>query len=96
MTAAGPTITDRIAHSAISPPAGVAPAPVERISRRSQTGHFLRHYLEMCAPMCIGFAVGDLAYFWVAAQFGYSEPFSELPELSVMVVTFTMTAPMVA
>ena len=28
--------------------------------------------------------------------FGYSEPFSELPELSVLVVTFTMTAPMVA
>jgi len=66
------------------------------ISRRRQTGHFLRHYLEMCAPMCIGFAVGDLAYFWAAAQFGYSKPFSELPELSVVVVTFTMTAPMVA
>jgi hypothetical protein len=69
---------------------------VSAISRRRQTGHFLRHYLEMCAPMCIGFAVGDLAYFWVAAQFGYSKPFSELPELSVAVVTFTMTVPMVA
>lgn len=65
-------------------------------SRRKQVGHFLRHYLEMCVPMCIGFAVGDLVYFWVAARFGYSKPFSELPELSVVVVTFTMTAPMVA
>jgi hypothetical protein len=46
--------------------------------------------------MCIGFAVGDLVYFWAAGQFGYSEPFRELPELSVAVVTFTMTAPMVA
>jgi hypothetical protein len=50
----------------------------------------------MCVPMCIGFAVGDLVYFWAAGQFGYSEPFSELPVLSVLVVTFTMTAPMVA
>jgi hypothetical protein len=50
----------------------------------------------MCAPMCIGFAVGDLVYFRAAAQFGYSEPFRELPELSVVVVTVTMTAPMVA
>jgi hypothetical protein len=67
-----------------------------RASRRRQSGHFLLHYFEMCAPMCVGFAVGDLIYFWAAGLFGYSEPFSELPELSVMVVTFTMTAPMVA
>jgi hypothetical protein len=46
--------------------------------------------------MCVGFAIGDLVYFWAAGQFGYSEPFSELPELSVLVVTFTMTAPMAA
>ena len=36
------------------------------ISRSRRTAHFLRHYLEMCAPMCIGFAVGDLVYFWAA------------------------------
>jgi hypothetical protein len=35
-------------------------------------------------------------YFGIAAWFGYSQPFSELPVLSVVVVTFTMTAPMVA
>jgi hypothetical protein len=46
--------------------------------------------------MCIGFAVGDIVYFWAARELGYSEPFSELPELSVAIVTFTMTAPMVA
>ncbi|HEX2433458.1 MAG TPA: hypothetical protein VHI55_05845 [Gaiellaceae bacterium] len=56
----------------------------------------MRHFLEMCAPMCIGFAVGDLLYFWAAEQQGYSEPFKQLPELSVLVVTFTMTAPMTA
>jgi hypothetical protein len=66
------------------------------MGRRRQVRHFVRHYIEMCAPMCIGFAVGDLVYFRAAEQFGYSEPFSELPEVSVLVVTFTMTAPMVA
>ena len=66
------------------------------ISRRRQTNHFVLHFLEMCAPMCIGFAVGDLVYFWAAGQQGYSEPFRQLPELSVLIVTFTMTAPMTA
>ena len=61
-----------------------------------QIGRFVLHYFEMCIPMCIGFAVGDLLYFWVAGLFGYSEPFTELPVLSVAVVTFTMTAPMTA
>jgi hypothetical protein len=65
-----------------------------RASRRRQSGHFVLHYFEMCVPMCVGFAVGDLIYFWAAGLFGYSEPFSQLPELSVMVITFTMTAPM--
>jgi hypothetical protein len=73
-----------------------APAAASTISPWRPAGHFLRHYLEMCAPMCVGFAVGDLVYFWAAGRFGYSEPFSELPELSVAVVTLTMTAPMAA
>jgi len=80
--------------AAVEPRAALTPASTT--SRRRQTAHFLRHYLEMCAPMCVGFAVGDLVYFWAAGRFGYSEPLSELPELSVLVVTFTMTAPMVA
>jgi hypothetical protein len=80
--------------AAVQPRAArVAASPT---SRWRLAGHFLRHYFEMCAPMCLGFAVGDLIYFWAADQFGYSEPFTELPELSVAVVTFTMTAPMVA
>jgi uncharacterized membrane protein YozB (DUF420 family) len=50
----------------------------------------------MCAPICIGFALGDLIYLWVAEQQGYSEPFRQLPVSSVLVVTLTMTAPMTA
>jgi hypothetical protein len=65
-------------------------------TRRGRFGRFVLHFFEMCAPMCIGFAIGDLIYFWGASKFGYSKPFSELPALSVVIVTFTMTAPMVA
>jgi hypothetical protein len=46
--------------------------------------------------MCVGFVVGDLVYFWAAEQQGYSEPFRQLPELSVLIVTLTMTVPMTA
>lgn len=66
------------------------------MSRKRSTASFALHYLEMCAPMCVGFAAGDLVYFWLAGRFGYSEPFRELPELSLLVVTFAMTAPMAA
>lgn len=66
------------------------------VSRFRQAGHFVRHFFEMCIPMCVGFALGDLIYFWAAGLFGYSEPFKQLPELSVLVVTFAMTAPMTA
>jgi hypothetical protein len=71
-------------HAAVTP----------KLSRRRQIGHFGVHYFEMCLPMCIGFALGDLVYFWAAGLFGYSHPFRQLPELSVLVVTFNMTAPM--
>jgi hypothetical protein len=59
-------------------------------------GHFVLHFFEMCVPMCLGFAVGDVVYFTVASLLGYSEPFRELPVLSLAIVTFNMTAPMVA
>src|SRR5215207_8981801 len=62
----------------------------------SRLGRFTLHFFEMCAPMCVGFAIGDLLYFWAAGRFGYSEPFKQLSELSLLIVTLTMTAPMVA
>jgi len=67
-----------------------------RLSLFGRVGRFAMHYFEMCIPMCIGFVVGDLIYFSIAGTLGYSEPFTELPTLSVLVVTFTMTAPMTA
>ena len=46
--------------------------------------------------MCIGFAIGDALYFWLAGLAGYSKPFDQLPGVSVLVVTVSMTAPMTA
>jgi hypothetical protein len=70
-------------------------ALAEQSTRRGRFGRFALHFFEMCAPMCVGFAIGDLIYFWTAGKFGYPHPFKDLPELSVVIVTFTMTAPMV-
>lgn len=61
-----------------------------------RAAHFVLHYFEMCIPMCIGFAVGDAIYIAVGRSLGYTDPFSELPVLSVLIVTFSMTAPMAA
>jgi hypothetical protein len=71
-------------------------ALVPKAKLPGRIARFTLHFFEMCLPMCIGFAVGDIAYFAVARAFGYSQPFRELPELSVLVVTFNMTAPMAA
>jgi hypothetical protein len=76
---------------------GVGTIAAGALKRRSnEVGHFVFHYFEMCVPMCVGFALGDLVYFWAAGRLGYSHPFEDLPELSVLVVTLSMTAPMTA
>ena len=67
-----------------------------RHGRIGGLGHFVLHFFEMCMPMCIGWAVGDLVYFAVADPLGSSEPFRDWPELSLAIVTFNMTAPMAA
>lgn len=62
--------------------------------RRAQFVRFALHYVEMCVAMCVGFAIGDAIFFGLAGLVGYSRPFSELPVLSVLVVTVSMTVPM--
>ena len=54
-----------------------------RVSTRGQIGHFMLHYFEMCVPMCVGFAVLDLVYYWAAGLAGYTNPFRQLPMLFV-------------
>jgi hypothetical protein len=85
----GAAMTTTIRDEAVS--ADAAPVSLPR-----RAGHFVQHFFEMCVPMCIGFALGDLLYFWLAGLAGYSEPFSELPVLSTTLVTVFMTAPMAA
>jgi hypothetical protein len=82
-------------HSHRFPAHGARPMPTSP-SRLQQVGRFGLHFAEMCIPMCVGFMVGDAIYFVIAALVGYSQPFTDLPVLSVFVVTFNMTAPMVA
>jgi hypothetical protein len=66
------------------------------VTTAHQIWNFVRHYLEMCIAMCVGIGVGDAIYFAIAGAAGYSDPFGQLPVLSLAVVTFSMTAPMVA
>ena len=83
------SVVEKIPHET-----AVSSRAPSRLVRRALA--FVRHFFEMCIPMCIGFAVGDLVYFWLAGRAGYSEPFTDLPVLSVLVVTISMTAPMTA
>jgi hypothetical protein len=66
------------------------------MTRVRQAWNFVRHYLEMCIAMCVGIAIGDVIYVAVAGAAGFADPFGQLPVLSLVVVTFSMTAPMVA
>jgi hypothetical protein len=75
---------------------GTTSAHPARHRRLGRLGHFALHFFEMCMPMCIGWAVGDVVYFAVADPLGSSDPFRDWPELSLAIVTFNMTAPMVA
>ena len=72
------------------------PVHTTRSRRVGGFGRFVLHFFEMCLPMCIGFAVGDALYFALADALGSSAPFRDWPELSLAIVTFNMTAPMVA
>jgi len=67
-----------------------------RHGRIAGFGRFVLHFFEMCMPMCIGWAVGDVVYFALADLLGSSDPFRDWPELSLAIVTFNMTVPMVA
>ena len=49
-----------------------------RHGRLAGFGHFVLHFFEMCMPMCIGWAVGDVIYFAIADQLGSSDPFTRL------------------
>ncbi len=51
-------------------------------SRLAQVGHFLRHYVEMCAVMCVGEVVLDVLVFGSVWVIWHSNLISQFPELS--------------
>lgn len=61
-----------------------------------RTFHFILHFLEMCAAMCLGMMVLGIPFRWVAGALGYSDPISQIPEWSSLVIAFNMTLPMAA
>lgn len=67
-----------------------------RRSRAARAGTFLRHLLEMGVPMLVGMATLDPVYRWAVGQLGYSDPYLQLPELTLLVGAFNMTLPMAA
>jgi hypothetical protein len=69
-------------------------SPVGRVLR--PTGRFIGHLLSMCAVMCVGMGILDALYFGAARLIGYSNPITQLPELTVLVVAVNMSVPMVA
>jgi hypothetical protein len=66
------------------------------VSLARRVWNFVRHFLEMCIAMCIGLAILDAVYLWLAGRFGVTDPYLRFPELTVAVVAVNMTAPMVA
>lgn len=58
--------------------------------------HFVRHFLEMCASMCIGIIALGVVYNWAMGLVGVSNPYVRFPEFSALMLAFNMTLPMVA
>src|SRR6186997_2588657 len=57
---------------------------------------FVRHLLEMCLAMCIGGIPIIILFFVGAAKIGYPDLFLQSPELSVLVIGFILSLPMIA
>ena len=57
-------------------------------------GRFGMHVVEMCLSMCVGLVVLDLPALAIADALGYSDPITQLPELSAIVAAVNMSVPM--
>jgi hypothetical protein len=69
--------------------------PVARAAHVARgAARFGLHLLEMCAIMCIGIAVLDVPFLAAAKSAGVSDPATQLPELTALVVAFNMSLPM--
>lgn len=63
----------------------------------SRIWHFARHFLEMCAAMCIGgFILNGLVFVAGPALLGYPDLRQEAPELALLVLGVNYALPMAA
>ena len=61
-----------------------------------RSGYFIWHLLEMCLAMCIGGVPLIVLFFIGAAKIGYPDLIEQSPELSVLVIGFILSLPMLA
>jgi hypothetical protein len=59
-------------------------------------GRFGAHVMEMCVAMCLGALTLNVLIWGGAALLGYKNLFERFPELSALVITLTLSLPMVA
>ncbi|HSI98832.1 MAG TPA: hypothetical protein VLA59_00430, partial [Patescibacteria group bacterium] len=62
-----------------------------------QTLNFVRHFFEMCIPMCVGgFLLYFLAFSWLPVLAGWGSLREQFPEASLLLVALFLSAPMTA
>jgi hypothetical protein len=68
-----------------------------RLGLGSRIWHFARHFLEMCAAMCIGgFILNGLVFVAGPALLGYPDLRQKAPELALLVLGVNYALPMAA
>jgi hypothetical protein len=72
-------------------------ATVPGISVARQTLNFVRHFFEMCIPMCVGgFVLYLLAFTWLPDVVGWGSLRDRFPEASLILIALFLSAPMTA
>lgn len=67
------------------------------ISVARQTVNFVRHFFEMCIPMCVGgFVLYFLAFTWLPDVAGWGDLRDRFPEASLFAIALFLAAPMTA
>ena len=69
--------------------------PIVRLVRRP-AGRFIAYFVEMCAVMCAGGALLDVAFFQSAAVIGYPNLVQQAPALSLLVAAVNYAVAMFA
>jgi hypothetical protein len=57
---------------------------------------FFRHFLEICAVMCVGAVTLSFIFFGVAWLMGFRDLVDETPEFSTLVLAVNLALPMIA